>query len=330
MSVTCDAPTSHFSSGRVLLEHYDTDNDGKLTPSDKERAFEDMMEMGITKAEYEFVDSLFAFPASDQRYGNINAKCPIGERPPPCGNYGDVDDDGYVTPDDATMVAQYTVGTIELTPEQLKRADVGGDGKVTMSDSARIQQYALGMVDTFPVCEAPEKVTVTFVTKKEDATELKGVSVYVNEVKKGETALAVDLKPGELVTVKLVKVGYETQEFDYLVPDADETVTKTMVLAPVDVITCDNNPYASLGLDTGCKLLLHYNVKKDGMIDLDELNQSYSDYENGIITEGEFDFVSDAYIYGGINVVCPGCYIPPPKKTVTFESVPMGAGVAID
>ena len=144
-------------------------------------------------------------------------------------------------------------------------------------------------------------------------------------------SLPVDLTPGSTVHVKLAMVGYDTIEFDYLVPDANETVTKTMI--PVtDVITCDNNPYASLGLDTGCKLLLHYDLDKDGKINLDELTQSHSDYEDGIITEEEFDFVSDAYIgsdEGDINVVCPECWTPLPKKTVTFESVPTGATLEV-
>ena len=160
-------------------------------------------------------------------------------------------------------------------------------------------------------CYAPG-VTITFVTKKEDGSDFNCVSVYVNEAYKGVTPLPVDLIPGELVTVKLVMGGYITQEFSYTVPATPETVTKTMVLVPVVVITCDSNPFASIGLDTGCKLLLHYDADNDGLINLDELTQSYADYENGIITEAEFDFVSDAYIYDGINVVCPGCWEAPP------------------
>jgi hypothetical protein len=141
-------------------------------------------------------------------------------------------------------------------------------------------------------------------------------------------SLAVDLKPEETVRVKLVMVGYNTIEFDYTVSETPETVTKTMVIIPVEVITCDNNPYASLDLDTGCKLLLHYDADKDGLINHDELNQSYSDYMNGIITVEEFDYVSGAYINGGINVVCPGCYTVV-SKTVTFESMPTGATLEV-
>jgi hypothetical protein len=37
------------------------------------------------------------------------------------------------------------------------------------------------------MCSGCFKVVVTFVTRKEDGTELKGVSVYLNGIKKGET-----------------------------------------------------------------------------------------------------------------------------------------------
>ena len=188
MPITCDAPTPHYSSGRALLEHYDTDNDGKLTLGDRDRAFTDMMDMAITEAEYNFVDSLFAFPGSDPRYGDINSKCPpVGLRPPPCGNYGDVDNDGYVTDTDADWIMEYVVELREFTADQKIRADVGGDGVVDINDARAIGRYAGGIIDTFPVCEPPPEVTITFVTKKEDATELTGVSVYINEIKKGET-----------------------------------------------------------------------------------------------------------------------------------------------
>lgn len=91
-------------------------------------------------------------------------------------------------------------------------------------------------------------------------------------------------------------------------------------------IACDSpTPH----FPSGCELLLHYDANNDGLINLDELTQSYTDYQNGIITEKEFDLVSDAYINDGINKVCPGCWEAPPKKTVTFTSVPAGANVTV-
>ena len=70
-------------------------------------------------------------------------------------------------------------------------------------------------------------------------------------------------------------------------------------------VTC-NNPTDNFA--SGCELLLYYDKDNDGLINLDALNDSYTDYENGVITEEEFDFASDAYINDGINVICPKCW----------------------
>lgn len=77
---------------------------------------------------------------------------PIRRRPP-CGSYGDVDGDGWVTQRDAILVADYIVGKVELTEEQLGRADVDGDGVITSVDAMFIGQYVSGLRDSFPICE---------------------------------------------------------------------------------------------------------------------------------------------------------------------------------
>ena len=64
---------------------------------------------------------------------------------------GDVDMDGVVTNDDATMVSRYVLGYITLTEEQLKLADVNEDGVVDLTDVTKLynekQIYVLGDVD---------------------------------------------------------------------------------------------------------------------------------------------------------------------------------------
>jgi len=75
-------------------------------------------------------------------------------KPCPCGNYGDVDDDGLVTQLDVSMVADMAAGTIELiSSSQLERADVTGNGEITGTDASKIARYLNGEIDTFPVCE---------------------------------------------------------------------------------------------------------------------------------------------------------------------------------
>ena len=82
-------------------------------------------------------------------------------RLPPCFapdglGYGDVDGDGYVTNDDATMVQEYVVGNITLTDAQLIRADVNNDGDVNATDAMMIARYVAGLEDSFPVCQTNE------------------------------------------------------------------------------------------------------------------------------------------------------------------------------
>ena len=80
-------------------------------------------------------------------------------------------------------------------------------------------------------CFSPSKVSITFVTKAEDGSELREVKLYIDGDLIGETmpSLTVELEPGKTVHVKLVKEGYRTLEFDYTVPNTAATVTKTLV-----------------------------------------------------------------------------------------------------
>lgn len=79
-------------------------------------------------------------------------RLPPGAKLPPCGQYGDVDGDGYITQADVDMVADYLVGLIELSAEQLTRTDVNNDGIVDIGDMTLIAEYLSGAKNTFPVC----------------------------------------------------------------------------------------------------------------------------------------------------------------------------------
>lgn len=74
-------------------------------------------------------------------------------KPSPCGNYGDVSENGEITLYDASMIGMYLAGKIDLTPEQYKRGDVNGDGEVTQEDADLIAGYYMGYIDTFPICK---------------------------------------------------------------------------------------------------------------------------------------------------------------------------------
>jgi len=87
-----------------------------------------------------------------------------------------------------------------------------------------------------PGCFSPSKVSITFVTKAEDGSELREVKLYIDGDLIGETmpSLTVELEPGKTVHVKLVKEGYRTVEFDYTVPNTAATVTKTLIAKKPD------------------------------------------------------------------------------------------------
>lgn len=71
--------------------------------------------------------------------------------------YGDVDNNGKVEANDASLVVQYALGSITLDADAIIRANVDGnytdDGspKVDANDASLIIQKALGNLDLFPV-----------------------------------------------------------------------------------------------------------------------------------------------------------------------------------
>ena len=80
-------------------------------------------------------------------------------RSSPCPPMGDINNDGYVTIEDARLVTDYNTGLVALTPEEKQRACVTcvtlerwEIGEPTVIDALKIAQYAAGLIDTFPVC----------------------------------------------------------------------------------------------------------------------------------------------------------------------------------
>jgi len=77
----------------------------------------------------------------------------VKRRRPPCGKYGDIDADGFVTEEDAKLALRIAVGQSGFSEEQKKRADVSGNGIVTAEDALYILRYAVGQHVRFPVCK---------------------------------------------------------------------------------------------------------------------------------------------------------------------------------
>ncbi|MCL1873497.1 MAG: dockerin type I domain-containing protein [Clostridiales bacterium] len=60
------------------------------------------------------------------------------------GLLGDVNADGFVTPEDAMLILQMVVGLIDWTPRALLLGDINGDGKVDTTDAALILRMVVG------------------------------------------------------------------------------------------------------------------------------------------------------------------------------------------
>jgi len=65
--------------------------------------------------------------------------------------YGDVNNDGKITAEDASLVLKAVVGLVTLNETQKQAADVTSDGNVTALDAATILQYTVGIITTLPV-----------------------------------------------------------------------------------------------------------------------------------------------------------------------------------
>lgn len=74
-----------------------------------------------------------------------------GQLRPPCGNYGDVDGDGFVTSTDSLFVQRYVAG-LNPSPFFTDRADVDGNTKIDAVDSLKILQYVSIIIPKFSVC----------------------------------------------------------------------------------------------------------------------------------------------------------------------------------
>ena len=98
---------------------------------------------------------------------------------------GDVDMDGVVTNDDATMISRYVLGYITLKEEQLKLADVNEDGVVDLTDVTKLynekQIYVLGDVDMDGVVTNDDATMISryvlgYITLKEEQLKLADVN----------------------------------------------------------------------------------------------------------------------------------------------------------
>ena len=114
---------------------------------------------GSTQRNGDYVDIYMYNRATgiEEHIGTFKWVCELLPKVPPCGNYGDVDGDGYVTENDVNLIIEYAISgwPVEspLTESEfVERADVNDDGVVNIGDATVVLNYLLGALTSFPVC----------------------------------------------------------------------------------------------------------------------------------------------------------------------------------
>ena len=95
---------------------------------------------GVT---YYYVVTAIRSESGESRYSN-EASATLQIR------YGDVSNDGSISPYDASLILQSVAGLKELDSNEFEKADVTNDGKVTAFDAAIVMHYIVGLIDKFP------------------------------------------------------------------------------------------------------------------------------------------------------------------------------------
>jgi hypothetical protein len=75
----------------------------------------------------------------------------VSSPPPPATVYGDISGNSQLDSSDALMAAQYSLGLISLTSNQITLGDVSGNGSVTAYDAALILLKLAGIISKFPI-----------------------------------------------------------------------------------------------------------------------------------------------------------------------------------
>jgi len=145
--LNCFGKTEHYSDKLTLVNTYDTNHNGQIDTMELQQAVADWKVGKLTQTELDIITHVWKLGED-----GINK---FFRRRPPCGDYGDVDGDGWVSPGDMIYTMRHTIfGDSEypMTTDQKRRADVNGDGKVTEDDAYSIAKYLVGIHDTFAVC----------------------------------------------------------------------------------------------------------------------------------------------------------------------------------
>ena len=153
--------TSAESIYASLKEEYDTMIENAATVNEAIEAIPTPITLDSEEAIMLAEDTLASFVDSfGEEKANLHiTKIPdlteahrlLDELKNPAVVYGDVNDDGKVTVDDALVVLQGAVGKLDLNDAQKLAGDVDGEAGISVSDALVVLQKAVGKIESLPI-----------------------------------------------------------------------------------------------------------------------------------------------------------------------------------
>ena len=153
--------TSAESIYASLKEEYDTMIENAATVDEAIEAIPTPVTLASEEAILLAEDTLASFVDSfGEEKANLHiTKIPdlkearrlLDELKNPAVVYGDVNDDGKVTVDDALVVLQGAVGKLDLNDAQKLAGDVDGEAGISVSDALVVLQKAVGKIESLPI-----------------------------------------------------------------------------------------------------------------------------------------------------------------------------------
>jgi len=120
--------------------------------------------------------------ASEETENTFRIKGVVGyKKLSPCGNYGDLNFDGYIDPMDSLIIRNYFNRTGSLSDKQREIVDLNNNERVDYGDANIIDFYLSGRISSFLVC-ASDEVSKLNVGIEDVYTENDSVVIRVNNL----------------------------------------------------------------------------------------------------------------------------------------------------
>jgi hypothetical protein len=271
----------------------------------------------------------------------------------PCGNYGDLNGNKFLTQEDADILLNYIYLGGALSNEQTINGDINNDGKNDLFDSIYLKKFLDGKISKFPVCSAgfsvvfsEEKETLINgsnytikwtmpvgveaylidIAVKDSKKEYPIETIYVNPFAEydakgvivGGYNWTVDEKAGTGYKIKLDVKNFDKEIL--FTAESEKSFKTDNLSSDKKFPPCENYGDLSLNgyIDSLDAALIRNYVKKIGY--LSRKQKSISDLNNnGRIDAGDANVI-DFYLQGKISsfLVCP---VKAKKADISVEKI---------